>query len=214
MFTLIFIKFSEGYRCQLWHYNSSISICLLLLVWCLSMAPLPVLFQEIYYKYFLLAMSISLCIVNIIFILCFVNLLKACRRRNYDSREHFIFSSIITKQKRDRQRKKIIRITMGLMISFSLCSYPYMVYFATLYLDISNKMEITLIEKVMLLSVLIKCMCDGIIYIFFNRVPTQTIESKLHINVQPQYLISKYTVIRKHLIVLNMISNESLVFVN
>lgn len=167
-FTGKLLTLSEERYSEEWRLRPRDSALISACICCLSLAPLPAVLQPEWQPPFAMSTAASLGAVNIVFLLSSYYLLRSVRRVRKTSREQFLFNDIISKQKRERRRKKMVRVTIGLIVSFSACSYPYMVYFALQYADsIVAVVEERrgLVERLLLLSVLVKCLCDSMVYL-------------------------------------------------
>lgn len=165
--TFIFIKISEGYR---WRIKPYISIISPLCTWLLSIAPFPFVFLKLGYRYLILIIFTFLCIMNFLFLFCLAYFIKAYRDTNYThEREQFLFRRILAQQKKQRLQKKVVSLTLGFILSSFVSSYPYMVYYLTTRFVSSNIIvNEELVEELLMLAILIKCICDGSIYLFLT----------------------------------------------
>ena len=115
-------------------------------------------------------MAIILFFANMIVIISYAKMSKNIRKETRERGESFNVHNNMTKLRHEKQQKKVTRITLGIMISYIICGFPYFLYLTYMTIDFTpsryNDRSNNIFDKLFFIFILLKCICDAMVYIF------------------------------------------------
>lgn len=135
------------------------------LIWIASFAPSAIRSNDAQYPSFLTAISVLL-----VTCICCLTPMAFCvlkfhqKTGDKSSSEQFNVKSNLLKNRWLQYRQKEKVISLFLLASYLLCSVPYMIYYPVLSRVHDGKYTPDLIDDILFLFILGKCICDAIIF--------------------------------------------------
>ena len=141
-------------------------IVLICSMWILSFSPSILSTNDVRFPAFLRAISILL-----LTCICCLTPMAFCvikfKQKTLDdsTSEQFDVKSNLIKKRWLQHRKKEKRICLYLLGTYLVCSIPYTIYYPVLSRIYTKDYKLDLIDNILFLFILTKCICDSIIYI-------------------------------------------------
>ena len=136
------------------------------LIWILSLLPAYFKYDGDEYKIFLNSMSFLLISSLFVLVTLLIFILRCKHRtKSTNSNDEIIIrrtNMIKTYWIRCRQKERIICLAM--MASYLICSCPYMIYYPVLGKVYTSSFQPDQIDKILFLFILLKTVCDAVIY--------------------------------------------------
>jgi len=145
-----------------------IDTVLVAIIWVLSLLPASIPTDDKDYRQFLNMVSFMLLACTFSLLPILVMILRCGQKSKktlQSSSEQFNFKSNLVKTRWLRYRQKEKTTCLALMASYMMCSVPYMLYYPVLSKMYTFDYKPDLIDDILFLFILGKCICDSIIYI-------------------------------------------------
>lgn len=146
--------------------GKSMTCLLVLLIWIVSLTPSVIKTSSEDYKYLYLTLSTLLFFSNIFIFISYWYIKSKPIETTKVFEEPFNVRNNAMKKLKEKHRNKVKSLTLGLITSFFISSVPYTIYVIIKTVIYKTHQGTSLADDVMFLFILIKCMCDAIVYIF------------------------------------------------